>query len=266
MISEILNKVEWDEVLKSVDAYDFYHTFDYHAISKREDEQAVFLVYRLDHVLIGLPLLIRSIEGANYFDATSVYGYAGPVIKNYSSSINFSEFQNCLERYFEEKKIISIFSRLNPYINNQEHIINGIGYIDGLGDIVNIDITKEIDLQRQLYSKSTKNRVNKARKLCHVKIGSSEKDIMTFIDIYYENMNRVNAKKEYYFSKEYFMNIVNSKDFQVDVSFAVLNENNEIISAAMMIKTNIHLEIFRIHNIHEIFFTKIVFFFSIDPI
>ena len=58
------------------------------------------------------------------------------------------------------------------------------------------------------------------------------------MELYYENMDRVNAKKSYYFDKEYFFNFIKSSSFKTDVIFAVLNETTEIISAAMMVKTN----------------------------
>ena len=50
-------------------------------------------------------------------------------------------------------------------------------------------------------------------------------------------MDRVNAKKMYYFDKEYFFNFLNSNSFEVELLFVKLKSNEEIISAAMMIKT-----------------------------
>jgi lipid II:glycine glycyltransferase (peptidoglycan interpeptide bridge formation enzyme) len=51
-------------------------------------------------------------------------------------------------------------------------------------------------------------------------------------------MDRVNATKKYYFTKEYFLKFINSKDYKTVMLFVVLKETGEIISAALMVKSN----------------------------
>ncbi len=237
MISEIYNNEDWNKALLEFDYYDCYHTYDYHSISKLENEKAVLLVYKSCYVIIALPLLVRPIAGTIYFDATSVYGYSGPIIKRIDNTDDFTNFQTILNEYFNQKNIVSVFSRLNPFIENQENILKGFGSLNELGNIVNIDLTLDLEIQRQRYSKTTKRYLNKVRKLCSVKKSKDEKDIKTFIELYYENMDRVNAKKSYYFDGKYFFKMMDTNDFKTEVYFAILNETNEIISAAIMMKT-----------------------------
>lgn len=234
----ISEKPKWDIALKKVDNYDFYHTYDYHNLSKLENEHAILIEYTEENKKIYLPLIKRKIPNSDFFDATSVYGYAGPIHKNIDSSFDNKKFIEQLNIFLKEEKIVSVFSRLNPFIENQNFSINGIGKIIELGSVVNIDLTKNVDDQRTIFSKTTKRYLNKCRKLCDVKISKEEEDINTFIDLYYENMDRVNAKKEYYFSKKYFFDFINSEDYETDVVFAIDKETKEIISAAMMVKTN----------------------------
>lgn len=238
MILEILGKEEWTNILHEIGQYDCYHTFEYHAISKQMDEIPKLLVYRSNKTLIALPILMRPIPNTEFFDCTSVYGYPGPIFNKATYEEDFIVFQQCLESYFLSKKVISVFSRLNPFIENQENALQTLGYIEELGDVVNIDLTKDIDLQRQLFSKTTKRYLNKSRRICYTKKSQLEEDILTFIDLYYENMDRVNAKKSYYFDREYFIRMLESKEFKAEVIYAVLQETDEIISAAMMMKTN----------------------------
>lgn len=238
MILEILEKEEWTNILHEIGQYDCYHTFEYHAISKQMNEVPKLLVYRSNKTLIALPILMRPIPNTEFFDCTSVYGYPGPIFNKATYEEDFIVFQQCLESYFLSKKVISVFSRLNPFIENQENTLQTLGYIEELGDVVNIDLTKDIDLQRQLFSKTTKRYLNKSRRICYTKKSQSEEDILTFIDLYYENMDRVNAKKSYYFDKEYFLKMIQSKEFKTEIIYAVLQETDEIISAAMMMKTN----------------------------
>ena len=57
-------------------------------------------------------------------------------------------------------------------------------------------------------------------------------DLDRFIDIYYENMKRVNANLSYYFSHDYFRNFMNPSDFR-SVLF-VAEKEDEIIAGLMV--------------------------------
>ncbi len=234
----VTEKKEWQGVLDAIEQYDFYHTYDYHHLSKSDGEDPILVVYEEDDVLIGLPFLIRKIFDTNYYDITSVYGYAGPLQKNIEQNFDNHNFVNKINTYFKENNIVSVFTRLNPFITFQEKVLANLGEIVTLSNIVNIDITKALEDQRVIFSKTTKRYINKARKLCTVKVGGTPEDMEIFRDLYYENMDRVKAKKSYYFDQNYFNRFVNSDDFETDVLFAVLKDTDEIISAAMMVKTN----------------------------
>ncbi|OEK08691.1 GNAT family N-acetyltransferase [Flavivirga aquatica] len=234
----ISSKEDWVEALDSVKNYDFYHTYDYHNLSKEKDEKAVLLKYIEEDKIICLPIIIRKIEGTEYCDITSVYGYSGPIQKNIDPSFDNTNLLKELNAFFEEHKIVSVFSRLNPFINNQENILNNLGEVVTIGNVVNVDVTKDLDAQRTDFSKTTKRYLNKANKHLEIKISRDKKDIVEFINLYYENMDRVNAEEKYYFTEEYFHKLINSTDYETDVLFAINKETNKIISAAMMIKTN----------------------------
>ncbi len=237
-IEIIVEKKSWQNLLNKVKFYDFYHTYDYHYLSKSNDEKPILIKYESKGNIIGLPLLLRRIFDTDYFDVTSVYGYVGPIHNNLNAAFDNFNFKNQLNQFFIKNNIISVFSRLNPYICDQDLILKGIGDLVQLGRVVNIDLTKTLDDQRHIFSKTTKRYINKGKKQCSIRLSNSKADVSTFIKLYYENMDRVNAKKGYYFTKDYFDYFINSNDFQTDLLLAIYNETKEIISAAMMIKTN----------------------------
>ena len=79
---------EWLEGLGRCSCYDFYHLPQYHALAEAQGEGSAHLfVYAKGGYAIALPLLLRSLDklpgaegaGPAWKDATSVYGYAGPV-------------------------------------------------------------------------------------------------------------------------------------------------------------------------------------------
>ncbi len=233
----ITAKKEWNLLIEEVDAYDFYSTYDYHALSSMDEEDPILIKYTQDDVIVGLPLLIRKIYDTPYFDATSVYGYAGPISKNISKNFNNQLFKEELNDFFKENQIVSVFSRLNPYLPNQNIILNSIGEIKVKGDIVMIDLTNDLDSQKKQYQRRIRSHINKARRLCTIRKANSQEDITAFINLYYENMSRVDAKKSYFFSEDYFYKFSHNDHSEIEILLASFNQTKEIISGAMFIKT-----------------------------
>ncbi|SEQ46316.1 FemAB family protein [Hyunsoonleella jejuensis] len=238
MIKTITEKDEWDSLIAEFSEYDSYHTYDYHHISSSKDETPVLLIYTEDNIVIGVPLLVRSIKGTPYKDATSVYGYCGPISKGITRTFDNTQFVEALKAHLFNNNIISIFARLNPYISKQKVILDGLGEISPLGKVVNINLTLDHITQRQKYHRRLKNHANKSRRNCGIIKADNEELIEQFASIYKENMIRVNAKKMYFFNKEYFLKLVNSESFKTEILLATEKETNTIISGAVFLKSD----------------------------
>jgi len=233
----ITNPIDWNGVLQEIGDFDFYHTFEYHLIEVKEDETSTLIVYKKDNIIIALPLLVRKIYHTNYYDATSVYGYAGPISKGITSEFNNKLFIEKVMSFFQENKIISVFSRLNPYINYQQDILKNFGSIVNQGKVVNIDLTLDTTIQRQNYHPRLKTQINKSRRHCIIKKADTPKDLRDFIDIYYENMNRVQAEDHYYFNQEYFDKILTSKNFKAELLLALDKDSGVTIGGSLFVTT-----------------------------
>ncbi len=240
MIEIITDREEWNSFMKLVGHFDFYYSYYYHFLSKKDGEKPMLIAYREADVLIALPLLVREIEGTSYKDATSVYGYAGPLCKTESKDpaiIDNARFKTELHRFLMENKIVSVFSRLHPYIDYQVNLLNTIGSLSSPGSVVNIDLTLPVELQRQQYNSRLKTYVNKARRVYDIVEGKEEAQIEEFIEMYYENMRRVDADAYYFFNKRYFYQLMISSFFKVELLLCSLKETGELIGGAMFIKT-----------------------------
>ncbi|MFK7812425.1 MAG: GNAT family N-acetyltransferase [Maribacter sp.] len=238
MIDIIKTKEAWEEVLDSCKSFDFYHTYDYHELSKNEGETPLLISFKKNDTVIALPLLLRNIDGTDYKDATSVYGHCGPISNEVSVPENANDFHSELTSYFESEKIVAVFSRLNPYIPFQDEILGGLGSLSTIGNMVNIDLTKDLDAQRSAYRRDTRSRVNKVRRLCSVRKAESKEDIQQFIDIYLETMEKLEANDSYFFENKYFFDFLDCDGFETDILLAVLNETEEVIAGTMFVKTN----------------------------
>ena len=243
-IEIIKSKIEWDGFLKSVNNYDFYHTYDYHQISKSESDDAVIIKYTNKKVIIGLPLLIRKIEGTDYYDATSVYGYSGPIGSKTPINFDTSNYERALLDFCNKENIISVFVRLNPYIKFQNILFSHLGEssyfgeLSYLGKIVNIKVSKPIEDQRRKYQRRLKTHINKANRLLSLKVAETKEDFQEFKVLYYENMKRNKAKDLYFFSDKYFEKFNSSKDFETEILLAVDNETKKTIAGCLFAKTN----------------------------
>ncbi len=240
MIEIITDREEWNGFMQLIGHFDFYFTYYYHLLSKKDGETPVLIAYRESGTLIAVPLLVRNIEGTSYKDATSVYGYAGPLCKTDSedpSAFDNARFKNELQRFLIDNKFVSVFSRLHPYIDYQANLLKDIGNISSPGSVVNIDLTLPLDIQRQKYNSRLKTYVNKARRVYEIVEGKEEEEIEEFIEMYYENMRRVNANDYYFFEKRYFYQLMISSFFKVELLLCSKVDTGEVIGGAMFIKT-----------------------------
>lgn len=238
MIEIIRDKEKWDLLLKDVDHYDMYHTYDYHLITKNESDNPILVTYTEGNLLIAIPFLLRKIVNTPYHDLTSVYGYPGPISKNIDQNFDNSSFISEFKDYLISQNIISIFSRLNPFIPNQYATLQNLGQISTLSKVVNIDLTLGLDSQLQAYHKRLRTHVNKARRLCNIKLAETREEVLAYIDLYYKNMQRVNAKKYYFFEEKYFFDLLNSIDFDTRLLLAKDKDSDTVIAGAMFITTN----------------------------
>jgi len=238
MIKTIAEKDEWDSLIAEFSEYDSYHTYDYHHISSLKDETPVLLKYTEDNIVIAIPLLVRNIKGTSYKDATSAYGYCGPISKGITRTFDNTQFVETLKKHLLNNNIISVFARLNPYISKQKVILDGLVELFPLGKVVNINLNLDHIIQRQKYHRRLKNHANKSRRNCDIIKADNEELIEKFASIYKENMIRVNAKKMYFFNKEYFLKLFKSKSFKTEILLATEKETNSIISGAVFLKSN----------------------------
>jgi carbamoyl-phosphate synthase large subunit len=200
---------EWAAVLRSAVQHDFYHLAEYHRLTEdRGEGTAQLFAYRDGEYTIALPLLLRQVEacgGDKWSDATSVYGYAGPLVSHADIPTSVTRgFQEALKEALSERGVVAAFSRLHPLIS-QAGTLAGLGDYRPAGQTVSIDLTLPLDVQRAQYRSSTKTRINKLRRDGVVCLRDENRcHLGDFIGIYHQTMRRVNAHSSYFFDGDYF--------------------------------------------------------------
>ncbi len=200
---------EWNDVLARVAQHDFYHLAEYHRLAEERGEGTAHLfAYRDGEHTIALPLLLRPIEPSGdttSYDATSVYGYAGPLASHAEiPAAAVMSFQEALKEALIQRGVVTVFSRLHPLIP-QTGILAAIGDCRPEGETVSIDLTLAPEMQWAQYRASYKSSINKLRRAGLVCMRDEGKHhLADFTRIYHQTMRRVNAHESYFFKPDYF--------------------------------------------------------------
>lgn len=225
------NKIRWNSTINKMEEIDFYFFNNYN------NESSILINFEHTGYNIVLPLIIRKIPSTKYFDATSVYGYCGPLSSKHEIPNDIIIlFNNELQNILKEMDVVSVFSRLHPLMN-QEELLKNIGDVVSLGETVSIDLTLSLEKQRSQYRKRLKSRINKLKRSnLYIYQDEDYKYIDEFIELYHENMERVNAESMYFFDREYFENLFLSDDMDARLFF--VKEDDKFICGGIFVYTN----------------------------
>ncbi|PZF74037.1 GNAT family N-acetyltransferase [Taibaiella soli] len=234
---QLTDKAKWKELVDRSISYDFHHCHSYHEL-EHSGTPFLFVVANEADDFIAFPLVKRPIPGTQYYDCTSVYGYAGPISSKPPESLPpqlLIDFQEELKVFVSKEKIVAAFTRMHPIIE-QDSFLDPLGKVIQLNKTVAIDLSLPVDLQRQQYRKAFKYRLNVLRRSGYtVKKADTASEIKAFVDIYTQTMDRVNAQESYYFDEDYFRNFLNSEDF---TSFLLLAyKDGEVAAGAIFTAT-----------------------------
>jgi len=232
---------EWMGALNGL--HDFYHLPSYNDLARRLNQgEPRLLVYENGEYRISLPLLIRRIDsgvdgpgGGQWFDATSVYGYAGPVASHSDIPVRIKhDFHEALTKALIEMKVVSLFSRLHPLLN-QSSLLTGIGVITGNGYTISIDLRLPEEMQVAQYRGDHRRGIRKLREMGAVcAIDAELTHLNAFIDSYYHNMERVGAKPEYFLPHSYFKRLMATTEATAKLFVCSIEE--EFACAAIFLK------------------------------
>ncbi|MDN3554774.1 GNAT family N-acetyltransferase [Halomonas maura] len=217
MFNIVSTEKEWRKELTAFKGYDFYHTWDYHDISRQNGEgEPVLFVYKSETCSICWPLLLRTFKAGNrqWRDLTSAYGYPGPLAKGVISTADESKWRHHIIRWCHDQRIVSIFSRLNPLVGH-DPILEELGETRTIGTTIPIDLRVPLDEQRTKFRASLKRGINKLTRMGSICREVEPLDhLEDFITIYEETMRFRNAKDQFFFSREYYRRIVTARDFE----------------------------------------------------
>ena len=144
------------------------------------------------------------LDGEQYYDAITPYGYGGPVILECSDRERLlTAYKDAYLAHCSRERIVDEFVRFHPLEENA--LCFGEVYETVYSrHTVAVDLTKA-DYSAVQFSPDCRNMIRKAaKKGVTVSIDESCAELEGFIRLYYATMDKNSAADYYYFDREYF--------------------------------------------------------------
>ncbi len=202
---------DWDRWIGRARA-DFYHSAAYHRFSEQAGEGTAHLaVYGTAERFVAWPYLRVEIDGSDCADATSVYGYTGPVVGGSHDDAFRREAFAALCSAWRAQGLVTLFTRLHPLLQNRDWCLDlpGDGTPQGaslieLGRTVSIDATLDAETRMSGYPKRMRQELRRAVKAgLEVEVDDEWQHFDRFVELYGATMDKNLAEGRYRFSREY---------------------------------------------------------------
>ena len=241
----ILNTGEplWSEILSQI-PHDVYHLPEYVSLDAQRTQTIpkAFLCQDKDKIFFA-PYLLRSCSDIRHslemevYDVMSPYGYPGILMNE--AALNCPNFPTtALEKFcqaLQQRGVCSAFLRLHPILGEKLAHVFKPGSLQENGQTVSIDLTLD---ENKIWAKTRKGHQSTINKC--MRLGLTAKTVPVaeymdeFITIYEETMNRVQAKEDYYFSREYFEGLLKLED---KLHLGVVEFDNEIVCGSLFFES-----------------------------
>lgn len=208
----------WAEALRCC-PHEFYHWPGYAVIEARRTKGTAVALYAAEGgrrfllPLIALPWsdkLVTATDGQPRYDATSPYGFAGPLVIAPEPEVEaFVErvlpaAQDCLRR----EGIVSVFVRLNP-LNPIPMGLARLGFLVRHGPCYWIDLRESAEQLRQQMRPRFRSYLNSVTRCgARCRFLPPLEGLENLLGLYYRTMERVGAASWYYFDRNHLASFI----------------------------------------------------------
>jgi hypothetical protein len=216
-------------------AHDFYHLPGYAALcARQEGGEARAICVQDGSRMMLLPLVLRRLGDANS-DASSPYGYPGPLMTGVGADSEF--LADALRHGMEElgaHGIVSLFVRFHPLLNRTPPA--DVGTVVRHGDTVAIDLSLPAELQWEQTRRNHRQQIAQAMATGSVfGVDTGPELRAAFKHMYRSTMSRVAANPYYVFDDAYFDSLESILGDQLH--YAGVEVDGAIAAAAIFVDT-----------------------------
>ncbi len=183
--------------------HDFYHLPGYVALCATQERGRPCAL----HVTSGrgsmlLPLVLREIPGGG-IDATSPYGYPGPLVTGPGDPALLADALRAGVEHLAGHGVVAAFVRLHPLLNAEPP--TAIGTLVQHGETVSVDLAQPADALWAQTRMNHRRDITRAQHLGYAaRMDEEWEHLGTFRDLYRDTMARNAASPWYFFEDAYF--------------------------------------------------------------
>jgi hypothetical protein len=199
----------WQRALTAV-SHDVYHLPRYAALEgRRIGARPLAYLYQDGADLLFLPLLMRAVPGSNANDATSAYGYPGPVstVPPGLGDGFWDAACAALPPTLARAGAVSCFVRLHPLLPFDPDALASTGTVAPRGPTVLVDLRRPVEQMWAQLRKNHRRQIEAAYRDGVTTRFDDSPALDEFIGCYHETMRRVNAADDYFFAPAYFQEL-----------------------------------------------------------
>jgi hypothetical protein len=224
---------EWHAFVQG-EEHDFYHLPSYVDFCARaESAEPCALNIEDGPRRVLLPLILRPLAGG-VRDATSPYGYPGPLLTGTNEPAFLAEALALARDALAQRRIVSMFVRAHPLLGPP--LSAECGTIVDHGCTVSIDLTLPLEELWQRTSSAHRNEIRRGTRAGHLVFFDEDfRHLGAFARIYRETMARVNAADYYLFSDTYFAGLVEALGPRLHL--CVVQIGGEVAGGGLFVET-----------------------------
>ncbi|WP_306635182.1 GNAT family N-acetyltransferase [Pseudarthrobacter siccitolerans] len=203
----VVGDAEWDAHITRLGITDTYSCAAYHrasALLEPEGTRPVLLAFGDGAGEVALPLLLRPLPDDAGWDATSAYGYGGPISRGTPDLCAFGE---ALNGWAEEQGVVCTFLRLNPLLDNGRLVPSTAELVDASSTVA-WDLSPGRDLRQGLHSDQRRSVRKAERAGVTITVTSRPSDLEHVQELYDATMQRQQAANFFLFPKAYWQALV----------------------------------------------------------
>jgi len=227
--------IRWASFLREA-PHDFYHLPSYAALSAAHEGGEARALYLADGPRrMLLPLIVRTIPGSDRADATSPYGYPGPLVSGTDDPGFLSEALVAGTATLREAGIVSVFVRLHPLLNPEPP--EGVGHFVLHGETVSVDLAVPSATRWAQMRQNHRRDITKALRTGLVaRVDQGFERFADFKRIYRATMARRSANAYYLFDDVYFDQLREALGDSLNLH--VVEKDGAVAAAGLFIETD----------------------------
>ncbi|NNC93598.1 MAG: GNAT family N-acetyltransferase [Acidimicrobiia bacterium] len=222
----------WNEALAGLD-HDVYHLAEWtEAEAGLVGGTGRAFSYQDGSAMVFLPLVFRPIPGTDLVDATSTFGYPGP-LTNVEDADTVQTALGSLHRALLDAGAVSAFVRGHPLVGVGAEPLEPWGTVVQHGETVAIDVQQTEEEIWRWVKRDHRSDINRARREdMTARIDHDWDRVDDFLTVYRETMDRVHAAGTYFFPREYFLDLKERLGSRVQL-WLVETGDGEVASAGL---------------------------------